>query len=284
MKNILLATTAMVMSAGMASAEVTFSGTSEAGISNGINGVTSYSHMGLKATGTTTTDSGLTFTVTQTLDAGREWSSSNSVDTESTATTLDTGWGTNKDNNTNFGSVSVSGDFGTLTFDAGGIEDLATNSEANIGDVSYSGTFGDVSLGMVFDADNSNAGASWSASVGYALGDLAIAAATNEDNYSVFSAAYAVGDFSISAEAADSDNTVTLGYTMGTVTAEASALLGSGDFDVSLGYTSGDMTVAYATDEDQAWEATGSYDLGGATLVAGVNESQYNYLGVAFSF
>jgi outer membrane protein OmpU len=283
MKNILLATTAMVMSAGMASAEVTFSGTSEAGISNGINGVTSYSHMGLKATGTTTTDSGLTFTVTQTLDAGREWSSSNSADTEVTTTT-DTGWGTNLDNGPNFGSVSVSGDFGTLTFDAGGIEDLATASEANIGDVSYSGTFGDVSLGMVFDADNSNAGASWSASVGYALGDLAIAAATNEDNYSVFSAAYAVGDFSISAEAADSDNTVTLGYTMGTVTAEASALLGSGDFDVSLGYTSGDMTVAYATDQDQAWEATGSYDLGGATLVAGVNESQYNYLGVAFSF
>jgi outer membrane protein OmpU len=279
MKNILLATTAMVMSAGMASAEVTFSGTADAGISNGINGIDSYSHMALKATGSTVTDSGLTFTVTQTLDAGQEWAS-----TASNTAASSTGWGTREDLGANFGSVSVSGDFGTLTFDRAGIEDLATTSEANIGDVSYSGTFGEVSLGMVFDADNSNAGSSWSASVGYALGDLAISAATNEESHSVFSAAYAVGDFSISAEAADDDNTVTLGYTMGAVTAEASALLGSGDFDVSLGYTSGDMSVAYATDQDQAWEATGSYDLGGATLVAGVNEAQYNYLGVAFSF
>ena len=66
------------------------------------------------------------------------------------------------------------------------------------------------------------------------------------------------------------------------------ATIGADDadtWDVSLGYTAGAATVGFSTDENEAWETTISYDLGGgASITAGANEAETSYATIGFSF
>ena len=84
------------------------------------------------------TDNGISFSASVNIDAGME------VDTGDFE--LD-----GKDGGTaGLGSVSMTGTFGTLTFDDGGIENLYSDGLTNA-DVSYSTTVGAVSLTVAHD-------------------------------------------------------------------------------------------------------------------------------------
>ena len=112
MKNILLATTALVMTAGVASAEITFSGTATAGwAKNGgaakgaaDDGKTeTYSEINLTAAASVTTDSGITLSTAASLDAGAGYDLADDDGFDGAKTT-----GLSVDN------VKISGAFGTL--------------------------------------------------------------------------------------------------------------------------------------------------------------------------
>ncbi|MGB1265000.1 MAG: porin, partial [Nereida ignava] len=120
MKNILFATTALVATAGIASADVSLSGSANVGlINNGTAGAATdmYQNISITAAMTGATDGGLTFGASLTTRNGDD------VD-------LDVGdLGANASNikalsDTSFGNIYVSGDFGTLTFDRDGIDNV----------------------------------------------------------------------------------------------------------------------------------------------------------------
>ena len=145
MKNILLATTALVMSAGFASAEVTLSGVGEAGIANTTAAAsTVYSGMKVKFAAGTTTDNGLSMKVDGTIGAG------NTLDL------LD-----------DFELDTVGGTMGvpTLTISGGGVTVVMENGaignkydgDGDDGDIGVSGTFGDLTWGITAET-NSDAG------------------------------------------------------------------------------------------------------------------------------
>jgi len=105
-----------------------------------------YSNAGVDFTMTGATDNGISFSASVNIDAGME---------------IDTGdfEMDGKDGGTaGLGSVSMTGAFGTLTFDDGGIENLYSDGLSNA-DVSYATTVGAVSLTVAHDTDAASTGA-----------------------------------------------------------------------------------------------------------------------------
>ena len=101
------------------------------------------------------TDNGISFSASVNIDAGME------VDTGDFE--LD-----GKDGGTaGLGSVSMTGTFGTLTFDDGGIENLYSDGLTNA-DVSYATTIGAVALTVAHDTAAATGSAN-SVSAGYSL-------------------------------------------------------------------------------------------------------------------
>ena len=151
MKKLLIASTALVATAGMASADITISGHAAAGFHSGLDDVTTaatdnstdvaadgvYSNAGVDFTMTGATDNGISFSASVNIDAGEEIDTG---DFEYDGTDL---------GHAGLGAVSMSGTFGTLTFDNNGIDNLY--SDATTHDVSYATTLGAVGLTVGYD-------------------------------------------------------------------------------------------------------------------------------------
>ena len=145
MKKLLIASTALVATAGMAAADITITGHAAAGIHSGLDDVSTtsnttdvagdgvYSNAGVDFTMTGATDNGISFSASVNIDAGTEIDSGDFEFDGADGGTA------------GLGSVSMTGSFGTLTFDDGGIDNLY-NGDYTSADVSYSTTIGDVSL------------------------------------------------------------------------------------------------------------------------------------------
>ena len=119
-----------------------------------------YSNAGVDFTMTGATDNGISFSASVNIDAGME------VDTGDFE--LD-----GKDGGTaGLGSVSMSGAFGTLTFDDGGIENLYSDGLTNA-DVSYATTVGAVALTVAHDTAAATGSAN-SVSAGYSASGMDI--------------------------------------------------------------------------------------------------------------
>ena len=188
MKKLLIASTALVATAGIASADITISGHAAAGIYSGLGNADAvtvavdavaataatstavetlgsnaiptsaetfsgdgvYSNAGVDFTMTGATDNGISFSASVNIDAGTEIDAG---DFE-----LD-----GKDGGTaGLGSVSMTGSFGSLTFDDAGIDNLY-NDAYTAADVSYSTTVGAVSLTIAHDTSGAADGNSMSA-------------------------------------------------------------------------------------------------------------------------
>ena len=245
MKKLLIATTALVATAGMASADITITGHAAAGIYSGLsnkdakakttaptssknlvyldvgtNAVLSpadtttvqmttddvlisgtdavatvtaatvgtysgdgiYSNAGVDFTMSGATDNGISFSAAVNVDAGME------VDTGDFE--LD-----GKDGGTaGLGSVSMTGTFGTLTFDDAGIDNLY-NDAYTAADVSYSTTVGAVSLTVAHDTSGAADGNSMSA--GYTasgMGFTLLASEGSAGTSSSLAVSYALND------------------------------------------------------------------------------------------
>ena len=242
-----------------------------------------YSNAGVDFTMTGATDNGISFSATVNIDAGME------VDTGDFE--LD-----GKDGGTaGLGAVTMTGTFGTLTFDESGIDNLY--DDATTHDVSYATTVGDVALTIghsvgaaAADADASKA---TSFSAGYTASGMAFTL-TGSETASGTSASlamsYALNDtVTITADTdqvagAESVQTIGAATTLNGVSVSVESANNS-TWDVDLGYSAGGFALTYGVDETDAWTATATSALGGgATFAAGVSSDNEMYAGVSFAF
>ena len=276
MKKVLLATSALTLSAGFASADVSMSGTGGAGVF-GANGadLSVYSGVDLGFALSGASDNGMTFSASldmgggQTLDAGDF-----ELDTQDMGV----------DDNVSV-TIGVSGL--TIVLSQNGVDDLYDDDKA--GDIGISGAMGDLTYSVTTGLEDDDP---TSLSVGYSAGAISGSVATSDDgDASNVSISYAMGDITISAES-DTDRTgadtssVTVSYAMSdgmTVSLENSEDVN----EVSIAYSSGAISVGVSADDaaTESWEATMAYDLGGgATFNLGTNQDETTFAGVGFSF
>ena len=286
MKKLLIASTALVATAGMASADITISGHAAAGIHSGLHdagGTTAqadgvFSNAGIDFAMSGATDNGITFSASISADAGTEIDQG---DFELDGTDL---------GHMGLGAVSMTGTFGTLTFDDAGIDNLY-NDAYTAADVSYSTTVGAVSLTVAHDVGGAADGNSMSA--GYTASGMTFALAASDaaaGTASSLKVSYALNDaVSVSgktdqAAGAESVQTITASTTLNGVSVALSSANNS-TWDVDLGYTAGGYALTYGVDETDGWTATATSALGGgATFAAGVDSNDSMYAGVSFAF
>ena len=349
MKKLLLASTALVATAGMAAADVTVTGHAAAGYHSNLVDKTAvagtagtcvviadgttvttvaaggtctatttqrltgtdpvagtaegiYSNVGVDFTMSGATDNGIAFTASLNIDAGTE---------------IDQGdyEFDGKDGGTaGLGAVTMSGDFGTLTFDDGGIDNLY-NGDYSSHDISYATTVNGVALTIAADADESVTAAaagtddaSMSASVtsGAMTYTLTASNHANDGMSTKVKAAYVVNDMlsvnvaSDSAAAAASKTVASMGATIVTngltITVASDNKQPASGWDLDVAYSIGGVALAYGTDEHTSHDLTATYALGGgATFKAGLKNHGNKttaiaarkdslYAGVSFAF
>ena len=276
MKKVLLATSALTLSAGFASADVSMSGTGGAGVFGAAGADLSvYSGVDLGFALSGASDNGMTFSASldmgggQTLDAGDF-----ELDTQDMGV----------DDNVSV-TIGVSGL--TIVLSQNGVDDLYDDDKA--GDIGISGAMGDLTYSVTTGLEDDDP---TSLSVGYTAGAISGSVATSDDgDASNVSISYAMGDITISAES-DTDragadtSSVTVSYAMSdgmTVSLENSEDVN----ELSVAYTSGAISVGISADDaaTESWEATMAYDLGGgATFNLGTNQDETTFAGVGFSF
>ena len=290
MKHVLLATTALAMTASFAAADVSLSGRAGAGSISGDTaggdgmaaGVKSevYSGIDLNVSASVSTDSGVTVSVADDFGGGKL---PDYADKELDAQTSDL----------DTPAVSVAFGATTVKFDNQAIDDRYDNSQN--GDIAIDTTVGGATIGITFDTDAAADNATTSYAIGYTMGDISLSvtgtdADDNDDAAMVWSASWAMGsDITLSLKsdnkgAADDVTTGTVAYTMGALALSLSAD-DNDDWNASATYTAGALSVTYATDEESAWEADVSYDMGsGVALKASSDSTNTSIIGIDFSF
>jgi outer membrane protein OmpU len=276
MKKVLLATSALTLSAGFASADVSMSGTGGAGVFGAAGADLSvYSGVDLGFALSGASDNGMTFSASldmgggQTLDVGDF-----ELDTQDMGT----------DDNVSV-AIGVSGV--TITLSQDGVDDLYDDDIA--GDIGVSGAMGDLTYSVVTGLEDADP---TSLSIGYSAGAISGSVATSDEgDASNVTVSYAMGDITVSAES-DTDRTgadtssITVSYAMSdgmTISLENSEDVN----EVSVSYASGAISVGLTADDaaTESWEATMAYDLGGgATFNLGTNQDETTFAGVGFSF
>jgi outer membrane protein OmpU len=238
-----------------------------------------YSNAGVDFTMTGATDNGISFSASVNIDAGMEIDAGDfELDGKDAGAA-------------GLGAVSMTGAFGTLTFDDGGIENLYSDGLSNA-DVSYATTVGAVSLTVAHDTAAASTGAN-SVSAGYSASGMAFTLTASEaaaGTSASLAVSYALNDtVTITADtdqAAGKESVQTIGAstTLNGVSVSVESANNS-TWDVDLGYTAGGFALTYGVDETDGWTATATSALGGgATFAAGVNSEDSMYAGVSFAF
>ena len=267
MKKVLLTSTALVMTAGVASAEISMSGTAGvAMVATGANNAVVVTGADLNFALSGAADNGMTF-----------------------ATTIDMGNGQTVDYNDDFaldtqdrgaGAPTITVGFNGYTITAANeaVDDLYDDAAANHKDLSIAGSAGGATFAVAVDTDDNKA----SASVGMNLGDIAVAFATSNESGAAggnsIGLTYVMGDMTLTGSTDDggtakSTNKVGVKYAMDAITLSYTlantAEEGWEDYDVSIAYSAGGMTASYATDEEGVNSVVAEFDLGGgATFFA----------------
>jgi len=274
MKNVLFATTALVLTAGVASAEVTFSGAAGAGVTSSAGtDMRVWSGIDLNVAASATTDSGMTVSVAEDFGGGEliDWDDDYAVDAQ----------GSDLDQP----AVTIVSGGVTIVLDDNEVDHL--DNDAVAGDMSVSAAMGDATIAVVLDVDQSS-GTDFSWSLGYTMGQISLSA-SGQDDSSNFGATYTMGDVVLGVSTDDdgagtTTNEVTVDYTAGAMTLG----LAADDQDawsVAVGYTAGAMSINFGTDQDSAWDMNASYDLGGGvTARASINEAEFMAAGINFAF
>ena len=229
-----------------------------------------YSNAGVDFTMTGATDNGISFSASVNIDAGEE------VDTG------DFEYDGADGGTAGLGAVSMTGAFGTLTFDNNGIDNLY--SDATTHDVSYATTVGAVGLTIGYDVTAASANAT-SAQATYTASGMAFTLTGSEapgGTSTTLAVSYALNDTvtitadTDSAAGGASVQTVGASTTLNGVSVSVESANNS-TWDVDLGYTAGGFALTYGVDETDAWTATATAALGGgATFAAGVDSQRCN--------
>jgi len=278
MKKVLLSTTALTLSAGFASADVSMSGTGGAGVfGNEGADLEVYSGVDLGFAIEGSSESGMTFSAALDMGAGRTLDVG---DFELDAQTMDT------DDPNNITVTVLAGGI-TVTMGQNNIDDLYDDDIA--ADIGIAGAMGDLSYSIVTGLEDADP---TSLSVSYSAGAVTGSVATSDaGDASTVNVSYKMGDITVAAES-DTDragadtSSITVTYAMAdgmTVSLENSEDVNT----LGVTYASGAISVAVEADDATAetWEATMAYDLGGgATFNLGTNQAETTFAGVGFSF
>jgi outer membrane protein OmpU len=286
MKKVLLATSALFLTAGVASAELAISGTAGAGIvQNGTGADTTvWSGVDINLSASATTDGGVTISMSDDIGGGNliDWNDDYAVDAQGTT----------------IGAPAVTINSGalTITFDNNAIDHL--DSDASQGDVKVSAAMGGATVDIVVDTDqdngtNATTGAAnpqtdYSYKLGYTMGDLA-GTYTAQDDSSKLSVSYTMGAVKVGVSSDDNGAGVTTNEASVSYTAGGLTLTGAADdqdgWDADVAYTAGAMSVAFGTDETEEWDLNASYDLGGGVAAkASLTSGDFMAAGLTFSF
>ena len=297
MKKVLLTTTALVMTAGVAAAEVSFSGTTQASISNTDSaGNVMNTHIDFNVAVSGASDNGITMSAGFGYDAGQqvdaadyELDGAETRNSLAAASTTDSTQVINPAWSTAAPSLTIGYAGYTITADGSGVADLY-NGDVNSGELGISGAVGGVSFAMTSGVEKDDKNTSYS--LGYTMGDLTASyvATNNSDgrgkNASKISVGYTMGDAKVTFASDDRDDTadavqsvgitykmdaVTVGYTAASTGASGSNI--NDDYDLSISYTAGALTASIATDEDSVSKISATYDLGGGVNAFFVNRS-----------
>ena len=307
MKKVLLTTTALVMTAGVAAAEVSFSGSAQTGITsvNGADNVLT-SHIDFNVAVSTTTENGVSLSTSFGYDAG------NMIDTgdmeldgeEAAASNVVTDAANiaNQTNNnpawsTDAPEIAIGYNGFTITAQQDGVDNLFDDDAAE--DLGIAGSMGGISFAVTSDMDDNDS--SYSAS--YAMGDLTVSvvgtnAAAVGGSANKVSVGYTMGDLKLSASSqdeagtAEDDQTVGFTYAMDNITVAYTTINpGDGDmgdeWDASISYSAGALSAKYSTDEADVTKLTATYDLGGASLFFAnqtATNDDFQSVGINFSF
>jgi outer membrane protein OmpU len=293
MKKVLLATSALFLTAGVASAELSFAGKADAGIFKAGNGAAAadanysvYTGIDINITASTTTDNGMTISAATDMGAGFILDAADKELDDQTAAA----------NDLTAPEVKIGFNGVTIELQSEGVDDYYDGDLENY-DIGVSGTFAGLSYGIAYETEE-NTASDYSATVGYAMGDMSITLNTNQRNNGLdaqtsVSASYTVGavkatvkNDNMGGEGADAVNTFTIAYTAGPAVVTLSAKDdANGSWDASVVYTAGAYTISANTDEAEAWEASVAYDLGGgASMTVGADHNDTSFAGVSFAF
>ncbi|MDP2063927.1 MAG: porin [Phaeovulum sp.] len=284
MKKLLIATTALVLVAGAATAEVKMTGDARFGLSynsaNAVNDFTAEYRVRAKFNMSGKTDGGLGFGASFILTG-----SSNTTTSDATGSSMvwvSGSWGqVSVGEGVDTGSDSVGLGIADVGYKGIGVDDLAEGLYAeSAANINYTGTFGAVTVGVSYNlpvAGGTAADQDWSIGVGY-----------KGDGFKV-ALGYDSAEFGT--------NTLTIGggVTMGAISANVIYSMpdaGADAYGVDFGYklnSATALTVAYATDgTDTAFGVGVAYTMGGgAKLVAGIGEVAGDTkaeVGMTFSF
>jgi len=312
MKKVLLTTTALVMTAGVAAAEISFSGKVQTAMSaQGTDDMQLNTHIDLNATISATMDNGVTMSTSVGYDAGIEADYNDDFAVDA----AEAGWATGAP------EVAISYEGFTITGQADGVDNLYDGDLGSVaGDIGIAGSVGGVKFAFVSDMTSTDSNGdervgATSYSISYSAGDITASyAATSDDGTgdaaagtddaagdaaSVISLSYKMGDATITAKSdneggADSTNSIGVSYTMGAITVGYTAAGDNGanmgdDYDMSLGYTAGPLSATFSTNEASRTRLVAEYDLGGATAFFSSSNSDgtaddFQAIGVNFNF
>ena len=283
MKKILLTTTALVATAGFAMAEVSVSGSADMGLK--------YSDSGVNKT-TVESDVDLNFSASGETDGGIAWTASGGVsnDTNTGNSGVSTGA-------VDTGTVSISGDFGTVSvgdvssaisavgiadvgYDGIGIDNVAEGSRApSNSDVRWAYAMDGLSLVVTSNSHTDASGVS----VGWTSGAMSMVVATNSDGNTggvtnnAASVSTSVGGMSVAIMMADS-STASIGSSQGM--AVSMPMDGFGTVTFALADSHSDTDASFGVGFSKSLG-------GGATLAGGYGTADgvaVGDLGISFSF
>ena len=288
MKKVLFATTALIATAGVASAEMAVTGSAVMGYKD--NGTVSSTHVETEfnIVGSGTSDNGISFGASMDIDGNTTQAASGITTTENAADT----------------EVFVSGPFGTLTMgDVGivtdfgigdvGFDGVAADDDALVNqttgltaDVAYSYNVNGLTISAMYDTVNDDSGLSLSYSAAGFTGTVASATDANtDDTVTVAMGSYTMNGLTLAAMVTDyEDANATATDTRGTGVAVSYAV--TPELTVKAVAAQNDNGTAADTDSSGIGF---SYNLGGGLTVAGgVGDNNANRstmdLGLSMSF
>jgi len=299
MKKVLLTTTALVMTAGVAAAEVSISGKTQINVTatgNGDNVMNTHADINIALSGTY--DNGMTMSTSFGVDLGREADYNDDFQLD----------GAEGGAQTSAPNMTIGYAGYTFTADGEGLDNLYDDGNTS-GQFGVAGSMGGVDFALTTNVDGGDSGSSYK--LGYATGDItATVTGTNDHTAASVDAtkivvAYAMGDSTITLTSDDADDTAEAITKIGvstkidaltfTYVAASNGTAGSSvgdDWDATVKYSAGALGASYTLDEDDRGRLVVDYDLGGgasafATMQAGAandGSGDFTAMGINFKF
>ncbi|NCX55488.1 MAG: hypothetical protein EBW83_12270 [Rhodobacterales bacterium] len=299
MKKVLLTTTALVMTAGVAAAEVSISGKTQINVTatgNGDNVMNTHADINMALSGTY--DNGMTMSTSFGVDLGREADYNDDFQLD----------GKEGGAQTSAPNMTIGYAGYTFTADGEGLDNLYDDGNTS-GQFGVAGSMGGVDFALTTNVDGGDSVNSYK--LGYATGDItATVTGTNDHTAASVDAtkvvvAYAMGDSTITLTSDDADDTAEAITKIGvstkidaltfTYVAATNGTKGSDmgdDWDATVAYSAGALGASYTLDEDDRGRLVVDYDLGGgasafATMQAGAandGSGDFTAMGINFKF